>query len=47
MLPVTPGVDDGRRVLIVYESEDKPSIPDWASDGSGLRDVPAVPRDEM
>jgi hypothetical protein len=25
MLPVTPGVDDGRRVLIVYESEDKPT----------------------
>jgi hypothetical protein len=27
VLPVTPGVDDGRRVLIVYESEDKPSYP--------------------
>jgi hypothetical protein len=25
--PVIPGVDDGRRVLIVYESEDKPTYP--------------------
>jgi hypothetical protein len=27
MMPVIPGVDDGRRVLIVYESEDKPTYP--------------------
>jgi hypothetical protein len=26
-VPVIPGVDDGRRVLIVYESEDKPTYP--------------------
>jgi hypothetical protein len=26
-VPVMPGVDDGNRVLIVYESEDKPTYP--------------------